>query len=147
MENEGLGTNDLSLGAKNDIFVGFQRTVYCEAAKMLLLHKQWHSWRCSTVGHMQTASTRSVSAAQRKGKQLLTSGCVPTYNLGQENGKPGKSPAWNGKNVFTGMESWPSHEAHNQNDKVFTLQTDCFSRCPPSSGNAVVHELIVTMRG
>lgn len=84
---------------------------------------------------------------QRRGKQLLTSGCAPTYNRGQENGKPGKGPAWNGKNVFTGMESWPSREAHNQKDKVFTLQTDCFSRCPPSSGNAAGHELIVTMRG
>lgn len=111
---------------------------------MLLLHKQWHSWRCSTVGpHANSKHQERFS----RGKQLLTSGCAPTYNRGQENGKPGKGPAWNGKNVFTGMESWPSREAHNQKDKVFTLQTDCFSRCPPSSGNAAGHELIVTMRG
>lgn len=145
MENEGLGTNDLSLGAKNDIFVGFQRTVYCEAAKMLLLHKQWHSWRCSTVGHTQTASTRSVSAAQRKGKQLLTSGCVPTYNLGQENGKPGKSPGM----IRMSSQGWRAGSAVRLTTKMTksSLYKPIVPRCPPSSGNAVVHELIVTMRG
>lgn len=69
MENEGLGTNDPSLGAKNDISVGFQRMVYCEAARMLLLHKQWHSWRCCTVGS---------HANSKHQEQFLTSGCAPT---------------------------------------------------------------------
>lgn len=65
MENEGLGTNDPNLGAKNDIFVGFQRTVYCEAAKMLLLHKQWHSWRCSTVeSHTNSKHQERFSSAE-----------------------------------------------------------------------------------
>lgn len=75
MENEGLGTNDLSLGAKNDIFVGFQRMVYCEAARMLLLHKQWHSWRCRTVG--SHANSKHQERFSGRGKQLLTAGCAP----------------------------------------------------------------------
>lgn len=31
MESDGLGTNNSVLGAKNDIFVKFQRIAYCEA--------------------------------------------------------------------------------------------------------------------
>lgn len=69
MENERLGTNDLNLGAKNDIFVGFQRMVYCEAARMLLLHKQWHSWRCSTAG--VTSKQQAPGAVQQQRKAAL----------------------------------------------------------------------------
>lgn len=61
-QNDGLGTNDLSLDAKNDIFVEFQRMVYCEAAKMLL-HKQSHSCGWATVGPHTNTHT-AVGALQ-----------------------------------------------------------------------------------
>jgi hypothetical protein len=74
-----------SLGAKNDIFVKFQRMVHCEAAK-ILLHKQSHSCGWIAVAQTQTAITRSISATQKKAA-LLTPSSVLICNLSQENRK------------------------------------------------------------
>lgn len=86
MENDGSGTNDLSLGAKNDIFVEFQRMVSCVAAKMPV-HEQSRGWRCTTAG-LHTNSHRQEHFSSPEKRALLTPSCGPTYNPGQEDGRP-----------------------------------------------------------